>query len=100
MRDGVAAEEHQKLTNGLLSNWRSWFLAAMLIAGLVIAVLHWGDVKKFGKILTESKPLWLIVAAALQLGTYVGLAGQWWLVLRRARTPKGAGDLFRLTFAK
>lgn len=100
MRDGVAAEEHQKLTHGLLSNWRSWFLAAMLIAGLVIAVLHWGDVKKFGKILTESKPLWLIVAAALQLGTYVGLAGQWWLVLRRARTPKGAGDLFRLTFAK
>jgi uncharacterized protein (TIRG00374 family) len=100
MRNGTAAEEHEPLTEGFLSNWRSWFLAAMLIAGLVIAVMHWGDVKEFGTILTESKPLWLLVAAGLQLATYVGLAAQWWLVLHRARTPESAGDLFRLTFAK
>ena len=62
----------------------------MLIAGLVIAVVHWGDVKRFGKLLTEAKPLWLGVAALLQLATYVGLAAQWWLVLRRGRTRKRA----------
>ena len=85
---------------GFFSSWRGWFLAAMLIAGLVVAVLHWGDVKRFGKLLTEAKPVWLAVAALLQLGTYVGLAAQWWLVLRRARTPESAPDLFRLTLAK
>lgn len=72
----------------------------MLIAGIVIAVLHWGDVKKFGLLVTQSKPLWLAAAALLQLATYIGLAAQWWLVLRRGRTPEEGGDLFRLTFAK
>jgi uncharacterized protein (TIRG00374 family) len=83
-----------------LSSWRSWLLAALLIAGLIIAVLHWGDVKAFGKLLTEAKPLWLLVAVALQLATYVGLAAQWWLVLRKGRTPEEGSDLLRLTFAK
>ena len=93
-------EEQPPPTEGFFSSWRGWFLAAMLIAGLVIAVVHWGDVKRFGKLLTEAKPLWLGVAALLQLATYVGLAAQWWLVLRRGRTPEEGGDLFRLTLAK
>jgi uncharacterized protein (TIRG00374 family) len=85
---------------GPLSNWRNWLLAAMLIAAVVIAVVHWGDVKKFAALLKEARPLWLLVAAALQIGTYVGLAAQWWLTLREADTPRKPRDLFRLTFAK
>jgi uncharacterized protein (TIRG00374 family) len=95
-----ASPGKESVTETVLSSWRSWLLAALLIGGLVIAILHWGDVKKFGKLLTEAKPLWLAGAALLQIGTYVGLAAQWWLVLRRARTPESPGDLFRLTFAK
>ena len=82
------------------SNWRNWLLAALLVAGLVLAVLHWGDVKKFAALLTQARPLWLGTAALLQLGTYSGLSAQWWLTLRRGRTPKPLGELFRLTFAK
>lgn len=96
----AAIKQDAPAKSGILSNWRSWFLAVLLIAGIVVAVLHWGDVKKFGKLLTGAKPLWLAVAALLQLGTYFGLAAQWWLVLRRADTPEEGGDLFRLTFAK
>ena len=93
-------KEQQSKAKALASNWRSWFLAALLIAGIVIAALHWGDVKKFGKLLTEAKPIWLAAAALLQLATYFGLAAQWWVVLRRARTPEEGRDLFRLTLAK
>jgi glycosyltransferase 2 family protein len=82
------------------STWRGWLLAALLIGGLIVAALHWGDVKQFGKLLTEAKPLWLLVAAGLQLATYFGLAAQWWVVLRRGRSPEGVDDLLRLTFAK
>lgn len=89
-----------KPEQGLGSTWRSWLLALLLIAALVIAVLHWGDVKKFADLLKTARPLWLAVAAALQLGTYAGLSAQWWVTLRKARTPRKAGDLFRLTFAK
>ena len=91
--------EHS-LARTILSSWRSWFLAVLLIAGLVVAVLHWGDVKRFGKLLTEARPLWLLAAVVLQLGTYLGLAAQWWLVLRRGHTPEEGSDLFRLTLAK
>lgn len=87
-------------SEGLGSTWRSWLLAILLIAGLVVAALHWGDVKKFADLLTHAKPLWLGVAALLQLGTYTGLSAQWWLALQRGRTPKPIGKLFRLTFAK
>lgn len=100
MRNGKNKKKKDSLGRTILSSWRSWFLAALLIAGLVVAVLHWGDVKNFGKLLTESKPLWLIAAAVLQIGTYLGLAAQWWLVLRRGRTPEEGTDLFRLTLAK
>jgi uncharacterized protein (TIRG00374 family) len=84
----------------LFSTWRGWLLAALLIAGIVVAVLHWGDVKQFAKLLTEAKPLWLLAALGLQLATYLGLAVQWWVVLRRGRSPESVGDLLRLTFAK
>lgn len=82
------------------SNWRNWLLAALLVAGLVLAILHWGDVKKFAALLAQAKPLWLGAAALLQLGTYSGLSAQWWLTLHRGRTPQPLGELFRLTLAK
>ena len=85
---------------GLGSTWRTWFLALLLGAGLIVAVLHWGDVKKFAALMTTARPLWLAIAAGLQLATYFGLSAQWWLTLRRARTPQPQSDLFRLTFAK
>jgi glycosyltransferase 2 family protein len=100
MRNGNAAEKNDSVTDKLLASWRSWALAALLIGGLIIAVLHWGDVEHFGELLTQAKPLWLVAAILLQLATYVGLAAQWWLVLRRGKTPEEGGDLLRLTFAK
>ena len=99
----MARDEHETVTgqeSSLLSSRRTWILAVLLVGGLVLAVVHWGDVKQFGKLLTEAKPLWLAVAALLQLGTYFGLAAQWWLVLRKAHTPERPKDLFRLTLAK
>ncbi len=91
-----AAEEHQ----GPASNWRGWLLAVLLVAGLVVAVLHWGDVKKFADLVTQAKPLWLLAAFLLQLATYFGLSAQWWLTLKRGSTPRRQSGLFRLTFAK
>ena len=92
----ISADEEQNP----LSNWRNWLLAALLIAALVIAIVHWGDVKKFADLLKRARPMWLAVGAGLQISTYVGLAAQWWLTLRQANTPRKPGDLFRLTFAK
>lgn len=98
----LSAKQPQLKPNdhGILANWRSWVLAALLIAGVALAAMHWGDVKKFGKLLTEAKPVWLLAAFGLQLTTYLGLSVQWWVALRKGHTPERVGDLFRLTFAK
>jgi uncharacterized protein (TIRG00374 family) len=81
-------------------NWRSWLLALLLIAGVVVAVFHWGDVKKFANLVAHSKPLWLLAAVAAQLLTYVALAVEWALVLRAGRCRAPFGKLLGLTVAK
>jgi uncharacterized protein (TIRG00374 family) len=86
--------------SGLGSSWRGWLIAALLLGGLVVAVLHWGEVKNFAKLIASAEPIWLAIAAVLQIGTYFGLSAQWWLTLRRAKTPRAHSELFRLTFAK
>ena len=96
----MARTKQQSPIEGAVSNWRSWLLAILLVAGLVVAVLHWGDVKKFAALVTHSKPLWLGIAALLQVGTYIGLSVQWWLALRRGRNRRPLGELFRLALAK
>jgi uncharacterized membrane protein YbhN (UPF0104 family) len=72
---------------GLFSSWRGWVLAALLVGGVIVAALHWADVKRFGKLVEEAKPMWLLAAFGLQVGTYVGLAAQWWIALKRGRRP-------------
>ena len=100
MPDATKNKNGDSLAQGILSSWRSWILAALLIGGVIVAAMHWGDVKKFGKLVTEAKPMWLLAAFGLQLCTYIGLAAQWWVALRKGHTPENAGELLRLTFAK
>ena len=83
-----------------LANWRSWLLALLLVAGVVIAVIHWGDVKKFAALVAHSKPLWLVAAAVAQLLTYVALAIEWKLVLRAGKCRAPFGKLLGLTVSK
>jgi glycosyltransferase 2 family protein len=94
------AETSGEQPSGFADNWRSWLLALLLIAGVVIAVLHWGDVKKFAALVAHSKPLWLLAAAGAQLLTYVALAIEWALVLRLAKCRRPFGKLLGLTVAK
>ena len=96
----MPAKKRTKEEGSSASNWRSWLLAAMLVAGLVVAALHWGDVKRFASLVTNAKPVWLLIALALQLGTYFGLSAQWWFTLQKAHTPEPHRPLFRLSFAK
>ena len=93
-------ENEKEERSALAKNWRSWLLALLLIAGVVVAALHWGDVKKFAELLTHAQPLWLLAAAAAQLLTYVALAMQWRLVLHAGNCRAPFGKLMRLTVAK
>src|SRR5690348_2791081 len=100
MASTTRAEADEKHGSGFAANWRSWLLALLLVAGVVVAVLHWGDVKQFAALVSHSRPLWLLAAAAAQLLTYVALALQWRQVLRAAQCRAPFGKLLGLTVAK
>src|SRR5689334_1295524 len=85
---------------GVLKNWRSWLLAILLIAGVIVAVLHWGDVKKFAELVAHARPLWLLAATGAQVLTYVALALEWKLVLREGKRRAPFSKLMGLTVAK
>lgn len=86
--------------SGFAANWRSWLLAVLLIAGVVVAVVHWGDVKKFAALVAHSKPLWLLAGVLVQLLTYVALAIEWKLVVRAGKCRAPFGKLLGLTVSK
>src|SRR5437773_2016443 len=80
--------------------WRSWLLALLLVGGVVVAALHWGDVRKFGALVSKVEPLWLLAALALQFVTYMSLAAEWELVLRAGGCPRSIWRLVPLTITK
>jgi uncharacterized protein (TIRG00374 family) len=85
---------------GVAARWRTWLLALLLVAALAFAGFHWGDVKKFAELLSKARPLWLLGALGLQLGTYLTLAFEWGLVLRAGKCAAPFGRLLPLTVTK
>src|SRR5690349_5680449 len=81
-------------------NWRRWFLVLLIIGAIVVAALHWGDVKKFAELTTKAQPGWLAGALLLQFSTYLSLSLQWGLVLRNAGSPRPIRKLLPLTITK
>ena len=94
------SRESESLLGTALANWRAWLLALLLIAALVFAVFHWGDVKQFAQLVSEAKPIWLALAFGTQLLTYVALAVEWLLVLRACECRAPFWKLLRLTLTK
>jgi uncharacterized protein (TIRG00374 family) len=80
--------------------WRSWLIALLLVGALVVAALHWGDVKKFAALIGKAEPWWLAAALGLQCLTYVSLASEWTLVLRAGGCPTPIWRLLPVTISK
>jgi uncharacterized membrane protein YbhN (UPF0104 family) len=79
---------------------RSWFFGLLLAAALIAAVIHWGEVEAFARLVRQARPGWLALAVMFQLSTYVSLAMGWALVLRRAGTPRRLVPLIRIAVTK
>jgi uncharacterized membrane protein YbhN (UPF0104 family) len=95
-----ALPRREKLTQKALLNWRTWLLGLLLLAALVFAGFHWGDVKQFAKLLAQAQPMWLFIALVTQLLTYIALALEWLLVLRACECHAPFWKLLRLTLTK
>lgn len=77
-----------------------WVIAILLLAVLAGAVIHLGEIEHFAALLSAAQPGWLLVALALQAGTYANQAGVWYLLLDLVGHRQPWGGLIPLSLAK
>jgi len=80
--------------------FRSWFIGFLLLAGLIVAVTHIGEIEHFAKLAREAKPKWLLVALLLQFSTYVCTAAVWKRALGYVNVRQSFFSFVPLAFAK
>jgi uncharacterized protein (TIRG00374 family) len=84
----------------MLRRYATWILGILVLAALVVVVLHIGELERFAALAREARPKWIILAAALQAGTYVASAGVWHRTLAAAGSPRRLRSLVPLGLAK
>ena len=85
-------------------NWShlvaAWLFGAVVLAGLIVFIMHFGAIEVLGAKLRGANPLWLAAALSFQLATYVSAAAVWFRVLKRAGSPLPLPSLLRLAFVE
>jgi len=71
-----------------------------LLAGVIAAVTHLGEIEHFTKLARQAKPEWLLVALLLQFGTYVCTAAVWKRALHYVNIRQSFFSFVPLAFAK
>lgn len=77
-----------------------WIFAMLLLAALTGTVIHLGEVEHFTALLSAAQPGWLLVAVALQFGTYASEAAIWRILLNLVGHGQPWGELIPLSLAK
>lgn len=73
---------------------------AVLGALIVFSVLHVGEAERFARLVEHARPMWLLVAVALQAGTYLCAGAIWGRVAASAGHPLHVRHLARLAVEK
>lgn len=82
------------------AGWRSWMFGLVLLSAIVGGILHFGELEEFAQLVRRAQPTWLLLALALQVGTYASVAQGWRVVLTAAGTRKSLLPLMRIALSK
>ncbi len=80
--------------------FRSIWLGLLLLLAVVVSVSHLGDIERFVGLMEQAAPGWLLVALALQIGTYFAVAKLWQLALAGGGVHLRLITLMPLSLAK
>jgi uncharacterized membrane protein YbhN (UPF0104 family) len=85
-------------------HWRhllaAWLFGAVILAGLITFVMHFGTIEIFVATLRRANPGWLATAVSFQLATYVCAAAVWFRVLQRAQAALPFLSLLKLALVE
>lgn len=88
------------MQQSLLQKLKNRLPGLLLLAGLILAVTHIGELENFVHLVRRAEPVWLVAALFLQLTTYLCVAAVWYLSLRVAGTHYPLLPLIPLGIAK
>lgn len=77
-----------------------WAFGIFLLAAVIGAVLHFGDIEEFATLARSAKPEWMLLALLAQAGTYVAAGAIWRAALKRAGHPQPLASLAALGLVK
>ncbi len=75
-------------------------IGLIALAALLMVVFRFSEISAFTEQIAKAQPLWLVLAAGIQLITYCTVAFIWWLVLYRLGKAISLFGLFPLSIAK
>jgi len=82
---GVSADsDGGELLPGRAARWLSWIVGLAILAGVIVATLHFTAGREFLRLTGQVQPWWLALAIALQANTYLAQGEVWRLVARAA----------------
>ncbi len=77
-----------------------WILGAVVLAGVIVASLHFTEGRDFIRLAEHARPSWLLVAIALQVLTYWCQGETWRAVTRASGHRLGMRFAYELSLAK
>ena len=77
-----------------------WIVGLMGFLTVILVVLHLGSLQKMAELIRSARPGWMLVALAVQSGTYVSAALVWREALCQAGHPLSLRTLIPLGIAK
>ncbi len=75
-------------------------LGLLTLSGLVVTVLHFGEIERFAALARSARTEWLLLAVLVQIVTYACPAGVWYLTLHNAGKHLAYNSLIPLSVAK
>jgi uncharacterized membrane protein YbhN (UPF0104 family) len=82
------------------THWGGWIFGALALAAVVLVVLRLGELEHFAALARGAEPQWLLLAAVLQVLTYICAAGVWYCALARIGQRRPLRSLVPLGLAK
>jgi hypothetical protein len=73
----VMHAEASRVRKGSRLRLAAWVSGVAGLAAVIAAGAHLGDIEHFVRLLRALAPAWLLLACALQAGTYLAVAGSW-----------------------
>ncbi|MBI1181175.1 MAG: UPF0104 family protein [Alphaproteobacteria bacterium] len=99
-QDDPAGFELRPVARGRWARYLPWVFGILALSAIIVVVLHFGQMRRFTELAQRAQPGWLVLAAVVQVPTYLSQGAVWWLTLRRCGHPVTLRSLSGLAIAK